>query len=155
MSFKEQVHELLEEALTEDTSLFLIDFKIGADNSIHIELDGDQGVTLEKCMAVSRKIEHNLDREENDFSLQVSSCGVGSPLRMARQFKNNIGRKLEVIQEDDKQVTGTLDSADDTAFQITWKAREPKPVGKGKVTVTKTKKYNYGAYKNAKIIVSI
>jgi len=77
MNFKEKVETLVQEALGENPSLFLIDLTIGGDNSIRVLLDGDKGVTLEACMQVSRKVEHNLDREENDFSIEVSSCGVG------------------------------------------------------------------------------
>ena len=155
MSFKAQVEALVQEALEENPSLFLIDFSVGGDNSIRILLDGDEGVSLEACMQVSRKVEHNLDREENDFSIEVSSCGIGSPLTMARQFKKNINRKLEVLDQEDKLVRGTLTEANDESFTLQWKAREPKPVGKGKVTVTKTKEFQYGMYKNAKVIVSI
>lgn len=155
MNFKEEVTKLLEEALVENSSLFLIDFTVGSDNSIRIILDGDNGVSLEKCMQVSRKIEHNLDREKNDFSLEVSSCGVGSSLTLARQFKNNINRKLEVLDLEDHSIQGQLIEATDESFTLSWKAREPKPIGKGKVTVTKKRKFKYGAYKNAKVIVSI
>lgn len=155
MKLKTQVTALLEEALTEDTSLFLIDFKMGSDNSIRIVLDGDHGVSLEKCMQVSRKIEHNIDREENDFSLEVSSCGIGSPLTSPRQFKNNLSRKLEVLDPEDQRVQGTLIEATEDHFVLSWKAREPKPVGKGKVTVVKQKEFKYGEYKNAKVIISI
>ena len=155
MNFKEQVQKLVDEALSEDPSLFLIDLRIGADNSIHIELDGDQGVSLEKCMNVSRKVEHNLDREEQDFSLEVSSSGVGAPLQLPRQFINNLGRKIAITDLNDRIVEGTLTAANEEEFVVQWKTREPKPIGKGKVTVTKTEKYTYGAYKTAKITVSI
>jgi len=155
MNFKEKVETLVQEALVENPSLFLIDLTIGGDNSIRVLLDGDLGVTLEACMQVSRKVEHNLDREENDFSIEVSSCGVGSPLTIPRQFKKNVTRKLEVIDSEDKQVQGTLVEATDTSFTLEWKAREPKPIGKGKVTVTKTREFQYGQYNSAKVIVSI
>lgn len=155
MNFIEKVETLVQEALVENPSLFLIDLTIGGDNSIRVLLDGDQGVTLEACMQVSRKVEHNLDREENDFSIEVSSCGVGSPLTIPRQFKKNVTRKLEVIDSEDKQVQGTLVEATDTSFTLEWKAREPKPIGKGKVTVTKTREFQYGQYNSAKVIVSI
>ena len=155
MNFKEKVETLVQEALVENPSLFLIDLTIGGDNSIRVLLDGDQGVTLEACMQVSRKVEHNLDREENDFSIEVSSCGVGSPLTIPRQFKKNVTRKLEVIDSEDKQVQGTLVEVTDTSFTLEWKAREPKPIGKGKVTVTKTREFQYGQYNSAKVIVSI
>ena len=155
MSFKTQVEALVKEALDENPSLFLIDLSVSGDNSIRVLLDGDEGVSLEACMQVSRKIEHNLDREENDFSIDVSSCGVGSPLTMQRQFKKNISRKLEILDQEDKLVQGTLTAANDESFTLQWKARELKPVGKGKVTITKTKEFKYGQYKNAKVIVSI
>ena len=155
MNFKEKVKTLVQEALVENPSLFLIDLTIGGDNSIRVLLDGDLGVTLEACTQVSRKVEHNLDREENDFSIEVSSCGVGSPLTIPRQFKKNVTRKLEVTDREDKQVQGTLVEATDTSFTLQWKAREPKPIGKGKVTVTKTREFQYGQYNSAKVIVSI
>ncbi|MDA8917811.1 ribosome assembly cofactor RimP [Flavobacteriaceae bacterium] len=155
MSFKEQVEQLVKTALDENPTLFLIDLTIGGDNTIRILLDGDEGVSLQSCMEVSRKIEHNLDREENDFSLEVSSCGVGSPLTLPRQFKKNVDRKLEVTDSEDKLVQGTLITVTEDSFTLEWKAREPKPIGKGKVTVTKTKEFKYGSFKNAKVIVSI
>ena len=155
MSFKEQVEQLVKAALDENSTLFLIDLSIGGDNTIRILLDGDEGVTLQACMEVSRKVEHNLDREENDFSLEVSSCGVGSPLTLPRQFKKNVDRKLEVVDSEDKLVQGTLITVTEDSFTLEWKAREPKPIGKGKVTVTKTREFKYGSFKNAKVIVSI
>jgi len=82
MNFRSEVESLLSIALEERSDLFLIDLKIGADNSIRITLDGDEGVTLKDCMFVSRAIEHNLDREEHDFSLEVGSIGVGTALSL-------------------------------------------------------------------------
>ena len=155
MSFKEQVEQFVKAALDENSTLFLIDLSIGGDNTIRILLDGDEGVTLQACMEVSRKVEHNLDREENDFSLEVSSCGVGSPLTLPRQFKKNVDLKLEVVDSEDKLVQGTLITVTEDSFTLEWKAREPKPIGKGKVTVTKTREFKYGSFKNAKVIVSI
>ena len=153
MNFRSKVESLLEAALEEDQSLFLIDLKIGSDNSIHITLDGDQGVTLKDCMNVSRAIEHNLDREEYDFSLEVASAGVGSPLLNSRQYIKNIGRKLRVESLEVSTLEGTLTAADNLAFTIEWKQREAKPVGKGKVTVTKQKTLSYDQISIAKVLV--
>ena len=91
---KDKVKMLLEEGLKENESLFLIDFSITADNKIWVVLDGDDGVTVQDCIRISRAIEHNLDREEEDFSLEVASAGAASVLTMPRQYKKNIGRKL-------------------------------------------------------------
>ena len=153
MNFRSKVESLLEAALEEDQSLFLIDLKIGSDNSIHITLDGDQGVTLKECMNVSSAIEHNLDREEYDFSLEVASAGVGSPLLNSRQYIKNIGRKLRVESMEVSTLEGTLTAADNQAFTLEWKQREAKPVGKGKVTVTKQKTLSYDQISIAKVLV--
>jgi ribosome maturation factor RimP len=153
MNFRSKVETLLEASLEEEKTLFLISLKIGSDNSIRIILDGDQGVTLKDCMNVSRAIEHNLDREEYDFSLEVASAGVGSPLLNSRQFIKNIGRKLQVDLEDKNPIEGTLTTADDQAFTLEWKQREPKPVGKGKVTVTKQRTLSYADINTAKVLI--
>lgn len=152
--FKNEVKTLLEAALNEDKSLFLIDFSVAADNSIKVMLDGDSGVTLEDCIKVSRAIEHNLDREVYDFSLEVTSAGASSPLKIPRQYPKNIGRKLTVKTETNT-FEGQLTAATDTGITLEWKAREPKPIGKGKVTVQKKVEIEYNDIDEAKVIVTI
>ncbi|WP_235010934.1 MULTISPECIES: ribosome assembly cofactor RimP [Aquimarina] len=153
MSLKDQVQELLEGALKENPSLFLIESKIHPDNSIEIIIDGDDGVKVEDCIAVSRAIEHNLDREEEDFSLQVMSAGVSEGLQHIRQYKKNLGRKIK-IKTDEEVLEGDLISATDDEITLTWKAREPKPVGKGKVTVTKEANVAYENIVEAKVMIT-
>ncbi|MEM7380792.1 MAG: ribosome assembly cofactor RimP, partial [Bacteroidota bacterium] len=114
--------------------------------------DGDQGVTLQDCMAVSRAIEHQLDREEADFSLEVTSAGATAPILLARQYKKNIGRKLKVITEDHKY-EGNLTEVGEESIVLEWKAREPKPVGKGKVTVQKRQEISISDIKQAKVVL--
>ncbi len=153
MNFRSKVETLLEASLEENSSLFLISLKIGSDNSIQITLDGDEGVTLKDCTNVSRAIEHNIDREEHDFSLEVASAGVGSQLLNSRQYIKNMGRKLRVELADVSTLEGILTAADDQEFTLEWKQREPKPVGKGKVTVTKQKTLSYNEINIAKVLV--
>lgn len=149
---KEKVESLLGKALEEHPSLFLIDFTIGGDNTIKVVLDGDKGVTLQDCMDVSRAIEHNLDREEEDFSLEVASAGATSPLKMPRQYTKNIGRELKV-RTDSGELEGTLVQATENNITLEWKAREPKPVGKGKVTVQKKRDIPFSEIQEAKVIL--
>ena len=149
---REKVEQLLGKALEERPSLFLIDFTMGSDNTIRVVLDGDQGVNLQDCMDVSRAIEHNLDREEEDFSLEVTSAGATSPLELPRQFRKNIGRKL-MVRTSDKEMEGTLTQANDDTITLEWKAREPKPVGKGKVTVQKKEVIAFSEIHQAKVIL--
>lgn len=136
---KDKVKTLLNEALDQDESLFLIDFSMGADNGISVVLDGDNGVSVQDCMKVSRAIEHNLDREEEDFSLTVTSAGAASPLVNPRQYKKNVGRKVKVQTSEDVY-EGNLTDANENGIVLEWKTREPKPLGKGKTTVQKKRK---------------
>lgn len=149
---KDKVTELLNQALEENQSLFLIDFKMSSDNKIKVTLDGDNGVTLKDCMAVSRTIEHNLDREEHDFALEVESAGATTPLVMPRQYKKNIGRILEVRIQD-SNFEGKLTAATEDSITLEWKAREPKPVGKGKVTVQKKQEIAISDIQEAKVVL--
>ena len=150
--FKDQVTTLLNDALEEDGSLFLIDYSISADNSIKVVIDGDEGVTVKDCMKISRAIEHNLDRDEIDFSLEVASAGAAAPLVMPRQYKKNVGRKMEV-RTSEATIEGNLTEATDEGIVLEWKAREPKPIGKGKVTVQKKQKIDFSEIKEAKVIL--
>ena len=104
-------------------------------------------------MRISRAVEHSLDREEHDFSIEVTSAGVGEPLALPRQYTKNVGRKLEVTDLEGVQYAGTLTAATENAFTLEWKQREPKPIGKGKVTVTKNTELPYERVAKAKVIV--
>ncbi|MFC5194580.1 MULTISPECIES: ribosome assembly cofactor RimP [Bizionia] len=149
---RKTVETLLNDALEEREDLFLIDFTMGEDNSISIIIDGDHGVTVDDCVFISRAIEHNIDREEHDFSLEVASGGATAPLVHTRQYKKNIGRDLE-IRTKEEEVTGQLTKATDTHITLAWKAREPKPVGKGKVTVQKEAEIAYQDIVEAKVMI--
>lgn len=154
MAFKENVKEAIDQAMEAHTSLFLIDYVISPDSKINITIDGDQGVTLQDCIDVSRAVENQLDREEQDFSLEVASAGATSPLRMPRQFKKNIGRKLKVVTLSQEKYEATLVDVDDTQIFLEWNAREAKPVGKGKVTVEKKEGVAYDQIKEAIVIIT-
>ncbi|WP_291051616.1 MULTISPECIES: ribosome assembly cofactor RimP [unclassified Empedobacter] len=148
-----KVKQLIDEAIAENPSLFLIDWKITPDDKIVILADGDEGLSVEEIVRISRYVEHNLDREECDFALEVSSPGVGSNLTMPRQFAKNVGRTLEATLND-KVVEGEIVEADEEGVTIFWEAREPKPVGKGKITVEHEEKINYADIKKAIIKVT-
>lgn len=147
---KDQVTQLLDAALKENESLFLIDLTVAPDNTIRILLDGDKGVTVEDCIKVSRAIEHNLDRDEIDFSLEVSSAGAASELILARQYKKNIGRKL-IVKTTAQDFEGMLTKATEDTITLEWKTREPKPVGKGKITVQKKQEIAITDIEQAKV----
>ncbi|MCL4124759.1 UNVERIFIED_CONTAM: hypothetical protein GTU68_063865 [Idotea baltica] len=149
---KTTVKNLLDEALTERSDLFLIEFSIDQENHIKVIVDGDNGLLVEDCMFISRAIENNLDREEQDFSLEVMSAGATAPLVHKRQYKKNINRVLEVRTPSDK-IEGKLTNTTDTDILLEWKVREPKPIGKGKVTVKKQASIAYEDILEAKVMI--
>ncbi|MEM5566661.1 ribosome assembly cofactor RimP [Psychroserpens sp. AS72] len=151
--FRETVNNLLNEALEEREDLFLISFDVLPDNSIKIIIDGDNGVVVEDCIFISRAIEHNLDREEQDFSLEVLSAGATEPLVSVRQYMKNIGRTLSVKTKENETIEGTLTQVDETKILLEWKTREPKPIGKGKVTVKKEAEIAYDAISKAQVVI--
>lgn len=153
MTFKEKVSELVNAGLEGKPDVFLIDLTITEAFKIIVTLDGDNGVTLQDCIDVSRAIENNLDREEQDFSLEVASGGVSAPLKLVRQYKKNIGRTLQV-KTANEIITAALVDANDDFITLTWTAREPKEIGKGKVTVEKRLELPYADIKEAIVTIT-
>jgi ribosome maturation factor RimP len=153
MTFKEKITTLLDEALLEKPSVFLIDLKITDAFKVIVNLDGDNGVALQDCIDISRVIDGNLDREEQDFSLEVASVGVGSPLKMVRQYKKNVGRTL-IVKLASETIEAELVEATDNFIILSWKAREPKKLGKGKETVQKRQEIPYTEIKEAIVTVT-
>lgn len=153
MAFKEKVFRLLEEGLQEKPSIFLIDLTITDSYKIIVTLDGDKGVQLQDCIDISRIIENNLDREEQDFSLEVASVGVGSPLKMVRQYIKNIGRTL-IVKLATETIEAELVEVTDNFITLSWQAREPKKIGKGKETVQKRQEIPFSEIKEAVVTVT-
>ncbi|WP_159019138.1 ribosome assembly cofactor RimP [Algibacter sp. L3A6] len=149
---KTTVKNLLEEALTERQDLFLISLTISAENHINIVIDGDNGVLVEDCIFISRFVEKDLDSEEHDYSIEVMSAGAAAPLTDRRQYVKNINRTLSV-RTNAEDIEGVLTNATENDIQLEWKAREPKPVGKGKVTVNKQAKIAYQDIVEAKVVI--
>ena len=153
MAFKEKVNTVLAEALSDKPSVFLIDLIITDAFKVIVTLDGDNGVALQDCIDVSRAIDNSIDREEQDFSLEVASVGVGSPLKLVRQYKKNVGRTL-IVKTVTEIIEAELVEANDDFVILSWKAREPKKLGKGKETVQKELKLPYVDIKEAIVTVT-
>lgn len=114
---KVKVLEIIQDALN-GTDKFLVNLKITNDNRIFVDIDGDEGILIDDCIELSRTIENSLDRDVEDFELNVSSAGADSPLKLPRQYRRNIGRQLQVETLDGEKVTGRLEEADDTQCSV-------------------------------------
>lgn len=104
---KIRILELVKTKL-EGSDKFLVDLHISGDNRINVSIDGDNGITIDDCIELSRFIESNLDRNEEDFELNVASAGLDSPLKLRRQYVKNIGRCINVTTIDGEKTEGTL-----------------------------------------------
>lgn len=107
MITESQIQALIEEKIGEGP-MFIVDVQVAAGNKIKVEMDSDQGMSIQDCVAISRQIEGNLDREVEDFELQVLSAGIGQPLKVSRQYVKNIGRDVSLKLESGIEVVGEL-----------------------------------------------
>jgi ribosome maturation factor RimP len=147
---KEHILQLAAEHL-KDGPVYVTGIKISSDNHINLYIDGDNGVTIKDCVELSRAIEGRLDRDREDYALDVSSHGATTPLAMPRQYPKHKGRTLEILLKEGGKLEGVLTDCDSENLTIETISREPKPIGKGKMTVTKEHKLKYNDIKESKI----
>jgi ribosome maturation factor RimP len=122
---KSFIEQTVNEVLA-DTPVFVVDIKVSTRNKIMVFLDGDDGVPISECVKVSRHIESSLDREKEDFELEVSSVGVDKPLQLPRQYKKNIGRNIQVETASGTKLTGKLINSDDHSITIEKELKKKK-----------------------------
>ena len=115
---KNLVKEIVGEWLT-DKDYFLVDVEVSHDNRVVVEIDHADGVWIEDCVELSRFIEDRLNRDDEDFELEVGSAGLGQPFKVAQQYVNHIGKEVEVLTLDGKKLKGILKSVDGEQFVVT------------------------------------
>ena len=116
-------------------------------NEIKVYIDGMQGVSIDRCVEVSRYIEQRLDRDAEDFELTVSSAGLDQPFRVARQYVKNIGKEVKVLTAEGQTLKGTLTAADEQGFRL-------KETPKKKAPETPEHAFEYTQVKETKIVIS-
>jgi len=131
---KWKVEEIVEDFLKSSEN-YPVAIEIKPDNTIVIEIDNDQAVSIDDCVALSSYIESKLDREIEDYALEVGSSGVGQAFKVLRQYRKNIGNEIEVLQNTGIKYTGILKTVDENAIVLTV-GKQIKPEGaKRKVTI--------------------
>ncbi|MBP5307308.1 MAG: ribosome assembly cofactor RimP [Paludibacteraceae bacterium] len=124
---KEEIRAFVETYL-DKTSCYLTDLSLSKDNEIVIVLDNDEGVDLDTCAALTHAFQERFDREKEDYSLEVGSAGLTSPLKVLRQYRKNVGNDVEVLTKDGRKLKGRLKEADEQRFVLTIEKKE-KPEG--------------------------
>ena|ERR1035437_2098589 len=150
MISKEKIRYLVDEKLSED--MFIVDITFGLGNSISVSVDSDSGISIDKCVAISRHIEHNLDRETEDFSLEVTSPGLTTPFKILRQYYKNIGQEVEVVVRTGEKQFGTLKSANPEGFELEVLTKEK--VNGTKIPVAKSLVYTFEQIKTVNLVIS-
>lgn len=151
MITEEKIHSLISDAMAEKNA-FVVSLEIRPGNNIMLEIDSLEGVKISDCVDVSRAIEHNLDRETEDFELHVSSPGLDKPFKVPQQYTKNIGREVKVMLIDNTETKGKLLDANEEAITLEKKVKIKE--GKKKKIVIENEQINFNNIKETKIIIS-
>ena len=127
MNIEQKVSELVAQKIADRPDLFLVDVKMHPNGKLIVLLDGDNGVGIADCVAVSRHVGYHLEEEnviEHAYNLEVSSPGIDAPLKLKRQYEKNIGRNLSIKQADSLKREGTLLQVAEDGIVIEEKIKE-------------------------------
>jgi len=149
----EKIEGLVAEKIAEK-ECFLVELGVKDGNDIFVEIDSFNGVSIQDCMAISKAIEANLDREEEDFQLNVSSAGLDKPFRVLKQYQKNIGREVKVILQGAGKVIGELKEVTDDGIEVEFSYKEKIEGKKKKQTIVKQEQIPFENIKETTIIIS-
>lgn len=146
-----KIVQLVEEKLTDEQ--FIVSIDIRPSNQMSILVDSFSGVTINDCIQLSRHIEGNLDREVEDFELQVSSAGISEPFKIRQQFEKNKGKEIEVVLTDGIKHEGVLKEIDDSGFELETSKREKVEGHKKKQLITRIHRIEFDQAKTVRNII--
>ncbi len=138
----------------QDKDYFLVDVSVSPDDKIVVEIDHAEGVWIEDCVELSRFIESKMNREEEDFELEVGSAGIGQPFKVLQQYKNHIGKEVETMTNDGRKLTGVLKDAGEDKFVLTVSKKEKKEGAKRPQLVQTDVELGYNDVKYTKYLIS-
>lgn len=149
---KNEVVRLVEEKLALSTN-YLVDVQVKPGNLIVVEIDNDESVDISDCVELSRYIESALDRNKEDFELEVGSAGITSPLKVLRQYNKYIGKEVELLLTRGVKLTGVLKFADENGVVVVVE-KKIKPEGaKRKVLLEEEQAYAFEEIKYTKYLL--
>lgn len=149
---KQTIIDLIEEHFV-GTDKFLVEVKVLAGNKIEVYVDAPNHILIADCVALSRHIEGSLDREKEDFELQVSSPGATESFKVLPQYKKYIGSKVKIVTKEGAKHEGILVSADEKEFVVEETRREKKTIGKGNQTIVENITLTYNQTKETKSVL--
>ena len=148
---KNQIVQLTEEGLGEGQ--FIVDLSISQSNKITILIDSEHGITIDDCARLSRHIESKLNRDEEDFELQVSSSGLGQPFKVYKQYLKNSEKEVEVVLATGQRYEGVLKNVEQTGFDLEITKNEKVEGEKKKRPVTRLSHFSFDKIKTVRNII--
>jgi len=149
----DKIRQIADVKLAEGSN-YLVDVIVKPGNKINVLLDNDAGISIVDCIALSRYIESNLDRDIEDFELNVMSPGLTEPFKIARQYQKNIGKQVDLVTKDGKKMTGKLLSIKADQVELETRTKERGEKNKGKKLVVSIIKINLDQIKETKLVLS-
>lgn len=146
---KQLLKQTVENAIA-GSNLFIVDIDVKADNNIVVELDSHEGVDIDSCVAITRKIESVFDRDVEDYQLEVGSAGLTSPFKVKAQYVKNIGNDVEILTRDGRKLTGKLVEVGDEAFTVELPVKVKHPGAKRPVIEQHPETLAYGDCKTVR-----
>ncbi len=153
MITKEQINTIIKDKLAED-NCFLVDIKVSSGNKITVLIDSLDGINIDYCIQVSRLIEGSLDREVEDFELEVSTPGLGQPLKVPQQYLKNIGRNVEITPLEGIPLKGKLTEVSEDGITIEEEKKVKIEGKKKKELKIFSHNYMFDEIKTVKVIIS-
>ena len=150
---KKTVCQIVEEWL-EGKDYFLVEVTVSLDDKIVVEIDHAEGVWIEDCVELSRFIESKLNREEEDYELEVGSAGIGQPFKVVQQYYNHIGSEVEVLTKSGKKLAGVLKEADEEKFVVTVQKKVKLDGAKRPKLMEEEETFRYDEIKYTKYLIS-
>lgn len=150
---KKTICQIVEEWLA-DKDYFLVEVGISPENKILVEIDHQEGVWIEDCVELSRFIESKLNRDEEDFELEVGSAGIGQPFKVLQQYVNHVGEDVEVLTKDGRKLTGVLKEADEQHFVLITQKKVKEEGMKRPKMVDEALSFGYDEIKYTKYLIS-
>jgi len=152
MITKEKIEEIIADIVKEKKA-FIVDIKVSSSNKINVEIDSEEGFTIEDCVEVSRLVENKLDRDEEDFELEVASAGLSEPFKVIQQYKKNLGKDVETLTRGGIKIIGVLTSVTEEGFEIEESKMMKVEGKKKKQPVTEKHWFGFDDVKSTTIII--
>lgn len=152
MITKELIHSFIDEKLAED-DVFAVEVKVSAANQIYVEIDAFSGVNINYCVSISKMIEGELDREEEDFELEVSSSSASAPFKVLNHYRKNEGKEVELFTQDNKKIEGILKDVTEDGFLLETERKEKVEGKKKKQLIVEQLPFKYDEVRSVKLVI--